>query len=394
MIRQIHIQNYKALRDVTLDLTPFHVLIGPNDSGKTSILEAVAALCRSVDQPSERWFSGNWQGYDLVWHGNDPKVPVQISAEVADADARNVGPGQYILSCTFQPRLKSCLPQISLRAPGKKAVDLTTLPAKVAELSNSPATTSQKSAVAWAQSALGGVGYYRFNPRSLELPVAFEQLSSVQMDASGFGLAICLEDMLGTQRSNYIALEERFKSIFPQVREIQLRRGIAIAEDSRIPSTSPLPSAASGKEICFLFNGSPTPVPASQVSDGILLTLAYLVVLHAPQPPRVLLIEEPETGIYPPLLQNVVRILRDIVNGQSHTQVIITTHAPYVLDEFQPANVTLCRKDADGSISVHPLSKAKAIKKQLDVFSLGELWVDEIDGIAKGANVPSEAPAK
>ena len=37
MIKQIRIQNYKALRDVTLDLTPIHVLIGPNDSGKTSI---------------------------------------------------------------------------------------------------------------------------------------------------------------------------------------------------------------------------------------------------------------------------------------------------------------------------------------------------------------------
>ena len=51
MITRFRVQNYKALRDVTLDLTPVHVLIGPNDSGKTSILEAMAALCRSVDHP-------------------------------------------------------------------------------------------------------------------------------------------------------------------------------------------------------------------------------------------------------------------------------------------------------------------------------------------------------
>jgi AAA15 family ATPase/GTPase len=44
MIRTFRVQNYKALRDVTLELTPMHLLIGPNDSGKTSILEALAAL--------------------------------------------------------------------------------------------------------------------------------------------------------------------------------------------------------------------------------------------------------------------------------------------------------------------------------------------------------------
>ena len=46
MITRFQVQNYKALRDVTLDLTPMHVLIGPNDAGKTSILEAITALCR------------------------------------------------------------------------------------------------------------------------------------------------------------------------------------------------------------------------------------------------------------------------------------------------------------------------------------------------------------
>ena len=56
MITRFRVQNYKALRDVTLDLTPVHVLIGPNDSGKTSLLEALAALCRSVERPFSEVF--------------------------------------------------------------------------------------------------------------------------------------------------------------------------------------------------------------------------------------------------------------------------------------------------------------------------------------------------
>lgn len=49
MIKRFQVRNYEALRGVAVDMTPIQVLIGPNDSGKTSILEAIAALCRSVD---------------------------------------------------------------------------------------------------------------------------------------------------------------------------------------------------------------------------------------------------------------------------------------------------------------------------------------------------------
>lgn len=51
MMTRFRVQNYKALRDVTLDLTPIHVLIGPNDSGKTSLLESIFVCCRSFERP-------------------------------------------------------------------------------------------------------------------------------------------------------------------------------------------------------------------------------------------------------------------------------------------------------------------------------------------------------
>ncbi len=35
MITQVHIKNFKAIRDASVDLTPIHLLIGPNDSGST-----------------------------------------------------------------------------------------------------------------------------------------------------------------------------------------------------------------------------------------------------------------------------------------------------------------------------------------------------------------------
>ncbi|MGE5297452.1 MAG: AAA family ATPase, partial [Solirubrobacterales bacterium] len=69
MIKRLKVKNFKALRDVEIELTPIHVLIGPNDSGKTSILDALAALCRSVDHNLADAFPGSWRDRELVWAG-------------------------------------------------------------------------------------------------------------------------------------------------------------------------------------------------------------------------------------------------------------------------------------------------------------------------------------
>ena len=79
MLTRLEFTNYKALKCVTLELTPFHVLIGANDTGKTSILEVITALSRSVDHQLAAAFIGRWSGLGLV-HQGMPGLSVSISA--------------------------------------------------------------------------------------------------------------------------------------------------------------------------------------------------------------------------------------------------------------------------------------------------------------------------
>jgi len=41
MITRFQATNYACLKDVSLTLTPLHALVGPNDSGKTTLLNAI-----------------------------------------------------------------------------------------------------------------------------------------------------------------------------------------------------------------------------------------------------------------------------------------------------------------------------------------------------------------
>jgi energy-coupling factor transporter ATP-binding protein EcfA2 len=379
MIQRFRVQNYKALRDVTLDLTPMHVLIGPNDTGKTSLLEALAAICRSADHELPQTFLGPWDGGVLVWkHHRD--LPIQLAVEGSIGTI----PIVYKLDCGFPEHGRGVInahEHAEMGAP-PEIVDLTlqgvgTTGARYfAQFGKG--SQAQQNAARSVQQFIHGVQYCRWDARLLALPVVPQAQRQFRMEPSGFGLALCLDDILGYERDRFDQLEQRFTRLFPQVRSIVLVRQPGYSAPVDDPDMIPKLQAADGKGIYLRFKDS-SEVPAAHISDGMLLVLAYITVLYLPQPPRVLLVEEPENGVHPKRLQDVLSILRELVKEQICTQVLLTTHSPYVVDLFKPEDVTLCRKDSDGAVSVHRLSESKTVREQLDVFTLGEIWTAEGD---------------
>ncbi len=196
------------------------------------------------------------------------------------------------------------------------------------------------------------------------------------MEFNGFGLPQLLDE-IRNDRARFTRLEERFCELFHYMAAIELPVQDSFASlpsDHRQVQRSEF---ASGKGIQFrLKDGSK--LLAEDASDGMFLVLAYLALLHLPEPPRVLLIEEPENGIHPARLKEIIRILKQLVSEQSHTQVLMTTHSPYVLHEFTPEEVTLCIREPNGEVKTRRLSESKSVHELSDVFSLGEIW--NIDG--------------
>jgi predicted ATPase len=387
MIERIQIQNYKALRDVAIPLTPLHVLIGPNDSGKTSVLEAVAALCRSTDHELPQAFLGAWNGCSLVWNCQ-AETPVCFAAMVND----DTGSFDYSLTVTFaQAQRSATVDRELLRLQGsREEIDFARRghqrtavfesganPGNVADDKRPPALR--------VRNALQGIHFYRWMPKLLALPVAPDSKRRFRMEASGFGLALCLDDILGYDRDRFTALEQRFRGIFPQVRSIKLMAEPAYRAPVDDPEQVPQLSRSDGKGLYIEFDEGRL-VAAAHVSEGMLLVLAYLTVLYLPRPPRVMLVEEPENGIHPKRLHDVLSILRNLVSEQAECQVILTTHSPYVVDLFRPEEVTLCQKTGDGSVRVRQLSESQAVREQLDVFTLGEIWTAEgEEGLVRAA---------
>ena len=129
---------------------------------------------------------------------------------------------------------------------------------------------------------------------------------------------------------------------------------------------------------------------ADHASTGVRSLIFFLALAHHPKPPPLILIEEPETGLHPKRLEDVVGLLRSITRGVHGTasQVVLSTHSPYLLDcvDLAQDQVLVFRRMEDGSRTAEAADEER-LKRFLDEFKLGEVWFNQGEGglVKKGS---------
>ena len=92
---------------------------------------------------------------------------------------------------------------------------------------------------------------------------------------------------------------------------------------------------------------------AEEVSEGVLYFLALLCIVHQPDPPKLLLLEEPEKGIHPRRIREVMDFIFELARLRD-IQIILTSHSPYVVDYFAdiPECISVFDRDPETSETV------------------------------------------
>jgi predicted ATPase len=110
---------------------------------------------------------------------------------------------------------------------------------------------------------------------------------------------------------------------------------------------------------------------AAELSDGTLRFLFLLAVLASPDPPPLVAIDEPETGLHPSMLPIVAEYA---VDAARRTQIILTTHSPQFLDAFQDTvPTTTVAEWAEGETRLKTIS-GESLDYWLKEYSLGALY--------------------
>jgi len=121
------------------------------------------------------------------------------------------------------------------------------------------------------------------------------------------------------------------------------------------------------------------PFYAQQMSDGTLKMFAYLLLLEDPTPPPFLCIEEPENGLYHRLLETLaVEFRRHATGRKGGSQVFVTTHQPYFVDALRPEEVWILQKGEDGFAEARRASEDPVVVSMVKQgLPLGSLWYSQ-----------------
>jgi predicted ATPase len=120
-----------------------------------------------------------------------------------------------------------------------------------------------------------------------------------------------------------------------------------------------------------------------QVSDGTMLMVAFLALRYQSEPVELLTIEEPDRGLHPYLMEQVISFLRTLSEpkepGMPPIQIVVATHSAELLEYCRPEEVRfLDRNTEDGSLRVHQIDTASPDwQETFDTYrqSLGSVWL-------------------
>jgi predicted ATPase len=107
---------------------------------------------------------------------------------------------------------------------------------------------------------------------------------------------------------------------------------------------------------------------AADLSDGTLRFLLLLTILATPDPPPLIAIDEPESGLHPSMLPIIAEFA---AQAATRTQVILSTHSPQMLDAFGDTLPAATIFDWAGDHTELKTVRGDELKKWVEEYSLG-----------------------
>lgn len=118
--------------------------------------------------------------------------------------------------------------------------------------------------------------------------------------------------------------------------------------------------------------GLETPIHAAQVSDGTLSYLCLLVALHQPGRGGVVIFDEPERNLHPDML---LELGKQLETASEKCQILVTTHAPGLLNQFPLRAVRVFEKDENNQTQVRKFTE-EDFAGWYEEFAPGQMWRD------------------
>lgn len=396
MLLWFEVENFKSIKKLRLELKPFMVFVGPNGSGKTNIMQALALLLDMLEDGSTLPID-RYGGYDqLIRREKGParSMKLALGAEVAGHNGRKRGVRWTITLAPAENSIGAFVIDDEIASPLEGAAEFLVHRAKdKLDLKGQriwPNSGNLMAPRVLLRSDPTRLASRYFGPQPLPLNASMQRLrldaSALRRDAhleapripatglgtAGEGLPLLVERLRPpgkAPRPAFTAALAGLREVYPSIDDVKTIR----YQPGRV--------ALSFKEKSINAN-----LGEGNVSDGVIHALALLLALEL-RGDAPLAIEEPENALHPWALQKIIARAQTV--RKRAEPVLITTHSPVVVDAVHdPASLYVVESsERKGTVVTPALSKEKALRAILAQSGqkLGDIWLDGTIGGVPGA---------
>lgn len=396
MFDHIKIEGFRSFKQIELDLSPLSVLIGPNNGGKSNFLDLISLMTeagqgrlgKGIDSRggySSVAFGPHWLGNILIefrfpkfFSGSllppvprlrgkeepdvrfklaldsDPFRTLNVQTEQVTAELISQSPSQVSL---MKRDANGCIFR-SIDVNGREGVEERKLLESDSELAIFQVKDLYNYPTPYKLlEQLQEWTVYRDIYVGSESPARLPALlrPTTRLSENGANLSSVLHSIQQRRRDIWEETLELLHTAYPEFQDI------------RIPG-----EGGDGKVLLRWFEPpyEKEGISPNLLSDGTLKLLCLIAILKSPDPPPLICIDEPETGLHPDWIKLVAEMMQ---SAAARTQLIVTTHSPQIVARLEPEQVIITEKEK-GETHLRQLER-RELEKWLKEFNLSDLWL-------------------
>lgn len=346
-LQSIAVENFKSLqKSGTIRLKPLTAIIGSNGSGKSSLLEAVETYRKIVLSGLDAALE-DWNGFEHIRH---KAVQHAMTGAAAADPSRQYKPMRFTLAFKREKLPLRLEMAVNSRDQGNivyiqdERVALGKgVRSRQATFPEGRSLLALDQSIAHVAEALRNIYFLRLNPVQIgALQPTRRSGGRIRLAADGANVAEYLIDLRKRSAAAYEEIMLAMRYVLPYASEVQPQM-----LDTGVIQRGYLQLLEKHYEI-----------PGWLMSTGSLRALPLIAILLDPDPPPVIFIEEIENGLDPRTIGLVVDLLK-AATSSGRTQIVTTTHSPYLLDQLDLDDVLLCERKDKGPAFSWPADRAE-----------------------------------
>jgi predicted ATPase len=392
---EFHVERYRSLKNVTWKPGDLNVVIGPNGSGKTNLVRALELMAVSARGELEKQVNKEGGMIPMSWDGNPlggiawSVTLVRLPTEIAYLDfwgpqEKRFAAAKYelVLGSVLSPSLFSIsISRETLEAYWRLNTDQTVKSEKIlvrdpdggmvwytnrSQLERvEPRNLPDESLLSKVWGLRAEADYFRDSLRSWSIHPTIVTGENSEMRQAAVTRN---EKVLASDGQNLPSVLHTLCNENRRFEE-EIQRAMNAAFGDAFEKLVFPPASDQRIQLGIRWKHLDRPQTASDLSDGTLRFLFLVAALANPQPPPLIVIEEPEIGLHPSMLPIIADYAAD---AATRTQVIFTTHSPQFLNAFRDTipTTTVCLWQ-NGETVLRVLD-GKDLEYWLKEYTLGE----------------------